>query len=510
MSLSNRLSQFTTPIMTRSLFFVFSALFLLTVRAEAGKDASDSGDVVVATKDNFEDIISGDHLTLVKFFAPWCGHCKKMAPDFKEAATELKGKATLVDVDATVEKSLAEKYGIRGFPTLKLFSNGELLSDYKGSRTKEDIVKYIERSMLPSFVELSDADSVSQFVKDNKGKTMVFGSTLDKLTTNFKKLSMSLRDNMPDSIAFASVPDGTYLKDLAKDNLVPDSVFLSRDDGTSETFTGEADGLESWLQVAALPLFAELSRNNAGMYTELDKPILMLFQDPEKKDEEVNKIMKEVASASRKEGVPFTWINSVELKSFAEHLGVADKTPALAVYEFKSDTKYVFNEEFNKENLSAWVSKIAKGEISATMKSEAIPETNDEPVKVVVGDSWKEIVQDESKDVLIEQYAPWCGHCKQLEPIYNELATKLGDVKTLVIAKMDATKNDAPKEYKAQGFPTLHFFPAGSTEGKPYEGGRTLKDFVKFLQENATHKEGIEVGEEEKEDTKEEEEKEEL
>lgn len=500
--------------MTRSLFFVFLALFILNVRAEAAKDASESGDVVVATKDNFEEIIAGDHLTLVKFYAPWCGHCKKMAPDFKEAATELKGKATLVDVDATVEKSLAEKYGIRGFPTLKLFSNGELLSDYKGSRSKEDIVKYIERSSLPSVVDIKDADSLSTFMKENKGKTMVFGSGLDKLTANFKKLSMSIRDNMPDSISFASVPDGSYLKDLVSDKIAPDSILLNRDDGTFETYDGDSDGLDSWLQVAALPLFAELSRTNAGMYTELDKPILMLFQDPEKKDEEVNKIIREVATLSRKEGVPFTWINSVELKSFADHLGVSDKTPALAVYEFKSDTKYVFNDEFNKENLSAWVSKIAKGEIKATMKSEAIPATNDEPVKIVVGDSWKEIVQDESKDVLIEQYAPWCGHCKQLEPIYKDLATKLGDVKTLVIAKMDATKNDAPKEYKAQGFPTLHFFPAGSTTGKPYEGGRTLKDFVKFLQENATNKEGIEIAETEEEDKEkaedEEEEKEEL
>lgn len=502
--------------MTRSLLFAILALFFLTVRGEASEDVSDSGDVVVATKDNFENIISGDHLTLVKFFAPWCGHCKKMAPDFKEAATELKGKATLVDVDATVEKSLAEKYGIRGFPTLKLFSNGELLSDYKGSRTKDDIVKYIERSMLPSVVEFTDADSLSTYLKENKGKTMVFGAALDKLSANFKKLSMSMRDNMPDSISFASVPDGSYLKDLISDKIAPDSIFLSRDDGTTETYTGDSDGLDSWLQVAALPLFAELSRTNAGMYTELDKPILMLFQDPDKKDEEVNKIIKEVAAASRKEGVPFTWINSVELKSFADHLGLGDKSPALAVYEFKSDTKFVFNDEFNKENLSAWVSKISKGEIAPTMKSESIPETNDEPVKIVVGDSWGEIVQDESKDVLIEQYAPWCGHCKQLEPIYNDLANKLGDVKTLVIAKMDATKNDAPKDYKAQGFPTLHFFPAGSKDGKPYEGGRTLKDFVKFLQENATHKDGIEISEdteEAKEDEKEEakeEEKEEL
>ncbi len=65
------------------------------------------------------------------------------------------------------------------------------------------------------------------------------------------------------------------------------------------------------------------------------------------------------------------------------------------------------------------------GKIKPYVKSEAIPEKNDGPVKVVVGDNFKDIVMDESKDVLIEMYAPWCGHCKSLEPKYNELGEKV-------------------------------------------------------------------------------------
>jgi protein disulfide isomerase len=105
----------------------------------------------------------------------------------------------------------------------------------------------------------------------------------------------------------------------------------------------------------------------------------------------------------------------------------------------------------------------------------------------VVGSNFGKIVFDETKDVLIELYAPWCGHCKALEPTYKKLAQKYKDESNLVIAKLDATANDVPAEYKASGFPTIFFAPKGG-KSKPvkYEGARELTDFVKFLEENST------------------------
>ena len=67
------------------------------------------------------------------------------------------------------------------------------------------------------------------------------------------------------------------------------------------------------------------------------------------------------------------------------------------------------------------------GKLTAYYKSEAVPETNTEPVKVVVGDSFEEMVLKSDKYVLFEAYAPWCGHCKKLTPIYEELAKNLAD-----------------------------------------------------------------------------------
>ena len=72
-------------------------------------------------------------------------------------------------------------------------------------------------------------------------------------------------------------------------------------------------------------------------------------------------------------------------------------------------------------------------------------------LKVVVGETFNDIVNDPTKDVLIEFYAPWCGHCKTLEPKFNELGEKFVGSKDIVIAKMDATANGVPQPYDVTG-----------------------------------------------------------
>ena len=121
------------------------------------------------------------------------------------------------------------------------------------------------------------------------------------------------------------------------------------------------------------------------------------------------------------------------------------------------------------------------------MKSQAVPKKSPGPVTVVVGSTFEKLVLDNSKDVLIELYAPWCGHCKQLAPIYRDLAKRFKDVKKLVIAKMDATANDSPDPYTASGYPTIYFAPAGKkTSPISYSGDRSLKDLEKFIRDHAT------------------------
>ena len=110
-------------------------------------------DVVELTDSNFEELVlNSKDIWLVEFFAPWCGHCKNLAPHWASAATELKGRVKLGALDATVHTLQASKYGVQGFPTIKYFPGGKKDSssaeDYTGGRTSGDIVSWAEAKLL--------------------------------------------------------------------------------------------------------------------------------------------------------------------------------------------------------------------------------------------------------------------------------------------------------------------------------------------------------------------------
>merc|ERR1711972_737171 len=117
------------------------------------------------------------------------------------------------------------------------------------------------------------------------------------------------------------------------------------------------------------------------------------------------------------------------------------------------------------------------------MGEDAPTEPQADPVKVIVGKTLQEKVFTADKDVLLEVYAPWCGHCKKLEPEYVKVGKKVereGFADKLVIAKMDGTANDSPVDSVSwTGFPTLVFVKAGEKTVTPYDGERTAKGMWK-------------------------------
>jgi len=138
-------------------------------------------------------------------------------------------------------------------------------------------------------------------------------------------------------------------------------------------------------------------------------------------------------------------------------------------------------------NIISFIVMTDVGDAKPKIKSQPVPKKSSGPVTVVVGKTFEKLVLDNSKDVLIELYAPWCGHCKSLEPIYRDLAKRFKDVKQLVIAKMDATANDLPEPYTASGYPTIYFAPVGKKSSPvSYSGDRSLKDLEKFIRDHAT------------------------
>jgi len=137
-----------------------------------------------------------------------------------------------------------------------------------------------------------------------------------------------------------------------------------------------------------------------------------------------------------------------------------------------------------------YVADIEAGRIVAKLKSEPIPEDDDTAVKVVVGDNLEKVVFQPDKDVLLEIYAPWCGHCKKLEPDYEKVAKKVVKEQMtdlLVIAKMDGTANDSPVDaIEWSGFPTIFYVKAGQMEPMSFDGDRSAKGIWKWIKKHSS------------------------
>ena len=104
-------------------FFLILALIVLSIATEVTQEDG----VLVLTDSNFDAEIAKHEFILVEFYAPWCGHCKKLAPEYSRAAKHLSSIETpvpLAKVEATENKNIANRYDIKGFPSLKFFVKG--------------------------------------------------------------------------------------------------------------------------------------------------------------------------------------------------------------------------------------------------------------------------------------------------------------------------------------------------------------------------------------------------
>ena len=184
----------------------------------------------------------------------------------------------------------------------------------------------------------------------------------------------------------------------------------------------------------------------------------------------------------------------------AEYVGVdASQTPTIKLIQLGDDLmKYNYTgavAEITTESLQAFINEFKAGTLPLFLKSEPVPETNDGPVKTVVGTQWNEIEGDTTKDVFVKYYAPWCGHCKSLAPIWTELGEYVAGL-DIVIAEMDSTLNEV-QGVSIRGFPTLIYYPKDNKSGVNYEGGRELQDFKDYLSANsAAYKGSVKIEEE--------------
>lgn len=169
---------------------------------------------------NFDSVIASGDNVLVEFYAPWCGHCKNLKPIYEKVAQAFATEKSCVvaALDATEAGDIAQKYGVTGYPTLKIFTNGEV-KDYDGDRTEEDFVKFLNKICgtfrLPGGGLLPEAGKIEEL--DFDAKKFAMSDSKDEVLEDLKKIAGKLEN-----------PSAKYYVKIAEKLLV-DSEFVNKE-----------------------------------------------------------------------------------------------------------------------------------------------------------------------------------------------------------------------------------------------------------------------------------------
>ncbi|PSN47365.1 Protein disulfide-isomerase A3 [Blattella germanica] len=422
-------------------------------------------DVLDLTDDDFSTRIAEHETVLVMFYAPWCGHCKKLKPEYAKAAETIKFNdppVILAKVDCTeAGKETCNKFSVTGYPTLKIFRNGEFSQEYNGPREAGGIVKYLKAQVGPSSKELSSLKELEEFL--DKGEVAVVGYF--EKESDLKGAYLKLADKLREKVNFGhSTTKAVLEKQGHKDAVVlyrPKHLHNKFEDN-SVKYEGanKKEEMESWVNKNYHGLVGHRQRDNVN---DFKPPFVVSYYNVDyvKNVKGTNYWRNRILKVAKNFASDFSFAVSAkddfqhELNEYGYDYVKGDK-PLVFARDSKNQ-KYVMKDEFSVEVFEQFLKDLKAGKLEPYLKSEPIPDDNSGPVTVAVAKNFDEVVTNNGKDTLIEFYAPWCGHCKKLTPMKDE---------DVAIVKMDATNNDV---------------------SGPFEGGRELDDFIKYIAKHATH-----------------------
>lgn len=161
--------------------------YLLASLAILGANASSA--VIDLIPDNFDKVVlQSSKPALVEFFAPWCGHCKTLAPTYEELGQKFAyagNKLSIAKVDADEHKTLGRRFGVQGFPTIKWFDGkSDKPEEYNGGRDIDSLASFItdktglkpraKKASLPSPVQMLDDRSFKKEIGGDKDVLVAF------------------------------------------------------------------------------------------------------------------------------------------------------------------------------------------------------------------------------------------------------------------------------------------------------------------------------------------------
>mmetsp|Transcript_90421 Transcript_90421/g.251324 ORF Transcript_90421/g.251324 Transcript_90421/m.251324 type:complete len:620 (-) Transcript_90421:98-1957(-) len=287
---------------------------------------------------------------------------------------------------------------------------------------------------------------------------------------------------------------------------VPSVVMFMPHDERFAIYEGDlADihALDTWISARRKPMVMRFTMETAEKLmgpdsTEMVPVLFLISREP---NNQLEHELREAAKQLRgRVVICLSGTDSQIEKRLADLAGFEDNSPPVVTLveahagngQYRISRKYrLATEGLKASAVVQFITDFERGALKPWLKSEPepSPDAADGPVGVLVGTTFKAATEDTTKDVLVNFYAPWCGHCRKLEPQYKALAKRLKHVQSLRVMKLDATRNEV-EGMQIRGFPTILLFPAGSLPKQhvPYHGSREPDDMVRWLHEHCAVK----------------------
>uniref|UniRef100_J3LDS5 protein disulfide-isomerase n=2 Tax=Oryza brachyantha TaxID=4533 RepID=J3LDS5_ORYBR len=481
----------------------FPLLLLLLSSAWCAYSEAEAEAVLTLDAGNFTEVVEAHDFIVVEFYAPWCGHCKQLAPEYEEAAAVLRAlehdpPIVLAKVDASADgnKGLAAEHRVQGYPTVRILrGRGASSQEYSGPRDAAGIVAYLKRQAGPASVELTASPPPEEPIGADG---VVVVGVFPELSGGEFESFMAVAEKMRADYEFRHTTDAGVLPRgdrTARGPLV--RLFKPFDELFVDSQDFDRDALEKFVEVSGFPTVVTFDTSPINQ-----KYLLKYFENAGTKamlflsfsDDRAEAFRSQFYEAAKQYGasnISFLIGDVTASQGAFQYFGLKESDVPL-IFILASKSKYI-KPAVEPEQILPWLKEFTDGTLAPHVKSEPIPEVNDQPVKTVVADNLREVVFNSGKNVLLEFYAPWCGHCQKLGPILDEVAVSLQDDEDVVIAKMDGTANDIPSDFAVEGYPSMYLYTSGGSL-LSYDGGRTAEEIIGFITKNKGSKPGEVTG----------------
>lgn len=353
-------------VAAEALFLCFSLLLTsisIAISANQQQFAA-NGNVIDLDESNFDSAISSFDYILVDFYAPWCGHCKRLSPQLDVAApilAELKEPVVIAKVDADKYRRIGNKYEIDGFPTLKLFMHGVPM-DYYGPRDPDLLVRFLKKFVAPNVAILDSDTAISGFVETADTYFPIyigFGmneSEISKFAIKYKKRAwFAVAKDFSDSVM--------EFYDFDK---VPALVSLHPTYDEKNIFYGPFDDqfLEEFIKQNLFPLCLPISSDTLKLLRDEDRKIVLtiLEDESDEKSRQLVKVLKSAASANR--DFLFAYVGAQQYEDFVEPFEITKKTklPKMVVWDGNEEYFTVIDSEsIGEEDQGSQISRFLEG-----------------------------------------------------------------------------------------------------------------------------------------------------